>query len=260
MNPDQIQAPASPLGNFPELAAMYQSSFQLPLSQAQAGYQAGQDQVTVENQKKAAAAAEAAAKKRESAFADPSKWQRVQRADGGYGFYDPDGKEVSAIQYAQVVKKRPSDVLSDSQNPIDIQYIQDSKNLAAYYKAKANSNDPKQKAIAQQIEKQVKDTYKIDLAKTNHQEILNAFYSNYPTIYGANENNAPGFSGRDTFIPGSGGAQAQVEANNPLGFYGPQAGQGSGGGLGALGSGQPKPKSPNVLNRIHNASGPLRFL
>lgn len=213
----------SPLGSFPELAKLYQSSFQLPLSNAQTGAQAQQDQVTVENAKKAQAEAEA----RSRAFSDPSKYTVVQRPDGGYGFYGPDGKEVTAAQYAAVAGKLPTDILKDSQNPIDQQYIQDSKNLSAYYKAKAQSKyDKGQAAIAKQIETQVKNAYGLDLAKTPHQQVLQAFYSNYPTVYGPNKNNAPGFSGSNLAIPGTGtavgqlGGQSVVNSLNYGGFGG----------------------------------------
>ena len=225
------QAPdyaASPLGAFPELSQMYATNFSTPLSDANTGAQLQQDQVTVENQKKAAAQAESNAK----AFADKSKYTVQQRVDGGFGFYGPDGKEVSAAQYANNTGQKLTDVLKDSKNPIDIRYNQDQTNLTKYLSAKANSKfDAKQAAIAKQIESQVNKAYGINLGQQNPQQLIGMMQQNYPTIYGANKDNQPGFSGSSTALPGYGTANAQVEANNPLGFY---QSQGSSSGLGGL--------------------------
>lgn len=206
----QPQAPpsyaASPLGSFPELANMYASNFSSPLSNAQTDVQAQQDTVTVENQKRAAAAAEAAAKERADAFANKDKYTIQPRSDGGFGFYGPDGKEVSAAQYADNTKQKLTDVLKDSQNPIDIRYINDAKNLTSYLQARAQYNvDPNQQKIADAIEKQVnpiiQKNFGVNLHQANPQQLINFFQQNYPTIYGANQNNAPGFSGSSQFLP-----------------------------------------------------------
>jgi hypothetical protein len=218
---------ASPLGSFPELSQMYATSFSSPVSNARAGVEYSQDQTAVENAKKAAAEADA----RASAFADKNKYTVQQRSDGGFGFYGPDGKEVSAAQYANNTGQKLTDILKDSQNPIDVRYIQDQQNLTKYLQAKSQSKfDPKQKAIADQIEQEVNKVHGINLGQQNPQQLIQTMQQNYPTIYGANQNNAPGFSGPSTFLPNTGGAQSQAEANNPLGFYQSQ----SSGGLGSL--------------------------
>lgn len=227
MSPQQAPAyAASPLGSFPELSQMYATNFSTPISDANTSAQANQDQVTVANQK----AAEAEAKANAAAFADKSKYTIQQRSDGGFGFYGPDGKEVTAAQYANNTGQKLTDVLKDSQNPIDLRYVQDQTNLTKYLQAKANSKfDPKQRAIAQQIEKQTHQAYGIHLGQQNPQQLIQYMQQNYPTIYGAHQDNSPGFSGTSTFLPGAGTAQAQAEANNPLGFYQPQGGGGLGG-------------------------------
>lgn len=207
---------ASPLGSFPELSQMYATNFSSPLSNAQAGAQAQQDQVTVSNQK----AAEAAAKAQAAAFADKSKYTVQQRADGGYGFYGPDGKEVSAAQYANNTGQKLTDILKDSQNPIDIRYVQDQTNLTKYLQAKAMSKyDKGQATIAAQIEKDVNSqNYKLPdgrpikigqggIAPT---EFISYMQQNYPTIYGNNQDNASGFSGANLFLPGQGTAVGQL--------------------------------------------------
>lgn len=208
---------ASPLGAFPELQQLYATNFSSPISNAQAGAQNQQDKVSVDNANQAAQNA----KEQAAAFADKNKYTIQQRQDGGFGFYGPDGKEVSAAQYANNTGQKLTDVLKDSQNPIDVRYVQDQTNLTKYLQAKANSKfDPKQKAIAQQIEGQVNKAYGLNLGQQNPQQLIQMMQANYPTIYGANQNNAPGPSGPSTLLPSYGGAQAQAEANNPLGFYG----------------------------------------
>jgi hypothetical protein len=244
------QAPdyaASPLGSFPELSQMYATSFSSPVSNARAGIEYQQDQVAVENAKKA----EAAAKEAAAAASDPKNYKVQQRADGGFGFYGPDGKEITAAQYANNTGQKLTDVLKDSQNPIDVRYVQDQKNLTQYLQAKSQSKfDPKQAAIAKQIESQVSSTHKINLAKANPQQLIQLMQQNYPTIYGANQGNAPGFSKSSTFLPNPSGAQSQAEADNPTGFYQPQ---GSGGSdLGGLTSKKKSQPHQSLLSRIEH--------
>jgi hypothetical protein len=70
---------------------------------------------------------------------DKKNYQKVKKADGGYAFYDPDGKEISASDYANATGTKPSEVLADSENPIDIGYRDDYNNLQDYIHAKINS-------------------------------------------------------------------------------------------------------------------------
>src|SRR4051812_49364118 len=85
---------ASPLGSFPELNKLYSSApqiAQLNLTNPTNAYNTG---VQVSNDK---AAAEAAKKAQEN---DPSKYKQVLKPDGGYAFYDSQGNEITAGQYA----------------------------------------------------------------------------------------------------------------------------------------------------------------
>lgn len=185
--PQNIQTPTSPLGNFPELAQMYQSSFQLPLSNAQTGSQANADQITVANQKAAQSA---------------GNYRQIPLPDGGFGFVDPTGKEISASEYAAATGKAPTDVLKNSTNPIDIGYQKDFKDLQDYINLKLQSS--KDTAAAQKakaIEADVQKSYKINIAKMTPAQLIATFQSAYPTIYGANQNNAPGVPSGHTFIP-----------------------------------------------------------
>lgn len=214
MQPQQAPSyTASPLGSFPELSQMYATSFSAPLSDAKVGVQSAQDKTSIDNANQAAKNAQDQA----AAFADKNKYTVQQRGDGGFGFYGPDGKEVSAAQYANNTGQKLTDVLKDSKNPIDIRYNQDQTNLTKYLQAKANSKfDPKQRAIAQQIEQQTHQAYGIHLGQQNPSQLIQAMQANYPTIYGGSNS---GFSGASTFLPSASGAQAQAEADNLGGFY-----------------------------------------
>lgn len=184
MNPSEIQTPASPLGNFPELSQMYQSSFQLPLSNAQTSSQAQADQTSVSNAKSAQSA---------------SNYQVVQRPDGGYGFYDPSGKEISASDYAGATGKSVPDVLKNSTNPIDIGYQKDFKDLQDYINLKLQSS--KDTAAAQKakaIEQDVQKTYKINISKLTPSQLIQQFQAAYPTVYGRTNTGVPA---GHTFIP-----------------------------------------------------------
>ncbi len=170
-----IQTPTSPLGSFPELAKMYQSSFQLPQSSGAANILGNQAQKTVADQEAAAAAAKKA----------KQNYQRVKKADGGYGFFDGNGNEISAYDYANIVGKNPADVLADSENPIDIGYSEDYKNLNDYIKNKLNSKqDATSASAAKAVEDQVSKAHGVDLGTMNPQQIIEAFKAAYPTVYG----------------------------------------------------------------------------
>lgn len=180
----KIQTPTSTLGAAPEIAAAYQSNFQLPQSNFGAGAQAGLAQEQVQAQKAAAAAAEKAARDK----SDPSKYQQIARKDGGYGFYDPEGNEISAADFAHITNKSISDILKNSQNPIDKGFINDYKNLQHYGELKQNSsNDPQARAEAEAIEKQIKKAYGVDIHKMPIGDVIDAFKAQYPTVFGGNK-------------------------------------------------------------------------
>lgn len=56
---------------------------------------------------------------------DPSKYQRIRKNDGGFAFYDPSGKEIDIDTFAKATGNRRTDVLKDSENPLDQQFIGD---------------------------------------------------------------------------------------------------------------------------------------
>lgn len=132
--------PPSPLGNFPELAQAYASSFDRVGRQTQnAGneYNTGVQAQAEQAQRKASLEAES---QRLKDMTDPNKYQLRQKEDGGYDFFDPEGNQIDVATYTQRTGQRAADVLKDSQNPIDIQYVEDFNNLQGFFTALVNKD------------------------------------------------------------------------------------------------------------------------
>jgi oligoendopeptidase F len=58
-------------------------------------------------------------------LADPSKYSRAVNNSGGYDFYAPNGKKITAQDYASVTGKHVTDVIKGSQNTTDQNFLQD---------------------------------------------------------------------------------------------------------------------------------------
>ena len=205
-----VQAPTdNPLGASTSglLANKDRGSYQLAAASPASGALAASTNETVQAQK-AAAAAEA---KRKAAMADPNNYQRIKKADGGFAFVAPDGTEISAYDYANIIGSTPDKVLADSENPIDVGYQQDFKNLQDYMNAKVNyNNDKKAKATADQIEADVKESQGIDLRSMELADVVKRLKEAYPTVYGGNK---AGVKAGTTLL--SSGANAGAEPDDP---------------------------------------------
>lgn len=192
-----IQSPASPLGSFPELAQMYQSTFQLPQSSGATGVLAQNTNDVVDEQKRQAAAAEAArAAAASSGSRKGGQGYTIQaRKDGGFGYYDADGNEVSASDYADATGKDLSTVLKNSKNPIDKAFLQDYKQVNEYINNKIHAkDDPVARSKAQQVETQVRKLYNIKLHQQTPDALVNAFMAAYPTIFGKGSTYSGGYT------------------------------------------------------------------
>lgn len=114
-------AGATPGSYIPELANFYQGSFRGAAVDGATKGLAGAAQLTAEEEERKRKAAAAAA----AARMDPSKYQKVRKDDGGFAFFDPDGTEIDIHTYAKHTGQRRVDILKDSENPVDLQYIDD---------------------------------------------------------------------------------------------------------------------------------------
>lgn len=155
-----IQSPASPLGasQGPELAALFQSTYQLP--QATGAVSAGAN--IAAEQVAAAKRAAAEAKARADDLSDPKKYRRVRKADGGFDFFAPDGSQVDIATLTQRTGTRPLDWIDDSDNPIDKNYIANWKNLNDYMNAVTNQEATKIAVIKAKAKKNGRDLSKYE--------------------------------------------------------------------------------------------------
>lgn len=125
--------PSNPLGasNAPEIAKLYAASYGLQDAKGLASAKVSQAQ----DEKDAADAAAKLAAQKEADMSNFKAYKIVKKGDGGYDFYDPNGQQVDIATLAQRTGVKPSDVLADSENPIDVQYVNDYKNLQGFIQA-----------------------------------------------------------------------------------------------------------------------------
>lgn len=185
----QQGAPTStPLGDFPNIAKLYSSSYQLPdIQHAGAATANLAGDVVAKQQADQKAALQAQADK-----VDPNKYTQVPKADGGYAFLDPSGQEVSAYQYARITGKPLDGILQESQNPIDQAFVQDYKNLQGLLNAvRSGDTTTVDDAISAQPE--------LEKYKNDVQGLTQRFQQAYPTVFGGNQNGNQ--SVNSTFVP-----------------------------------------------------------
>lgn len=141
------------------------------------GVQAGGGLAGAQGQ--AADAADEAARKAQiqklSDEADPSKYQKVRKADGGFAFFDPNGKEVDINKFAAVTGSRRADILKDSENPLDQEYINDYLNMQDLASALYNGDNDTVKAFQEQ-----NPTTK----GRTPQQLMGLLIQKYPHMYG----------------------------------------------------------------------------
>lgn len=180
------QTPTSPLGDFPELAALSRSSFQLPGASAAAGAAGNVAQIGEANRRQA----ESIARRKKideitqkiqdiKDSTDPNKYQKAPKADGGFDFFDPKGNPISVAEYAKVTGKPVASILKDSQNFKDIQFIQDFDELQELVDATANGLTPEEK---EKIEKKHPGIVG-KIKNLTPDELIKQFRSYYPNVY-----------------------------------------------------------------------------
>lgn len=107
---------------------------------------------------------------------DPSNYKVVRKEDGGYDFFDSTGKPITIDRYAAVTGLRPVDILAKSENPLDIQYVQDYNNTRDVVEAINNGDQAT-------ISTFLKSNQQID-PKSTAADIMKALAEKYPHIYG----------------------------------------------------------------------------
>lgn len=106
---------------------------------------------------------------------DPSKYRRERKADGGFAFYDPSGKEIGIDQYAQITGMRLADILKDSENPIDQEFVNDWSNMNTLAQAMYNGDQETVNAFVQQNP---------NLKNIKPEQLMFELIKKYPHLYG----------------------------------------------------------------------------
>jgi hypothetical protein len=177
--------------------------------QGNVGVMAG---ATADRQEQEAAAARAAEARRLQDKMDPSKYRMQRKDDGGFDFFDPDGNSIDVKQYAQVTGRTPAEVLAKSENPFDIQFLND-------YGSTRNLVDAIQTGDTDTITSYVKDDNGID-PKSTAADIMGELARKYPHIYGkgryedsfGQSNNKPLFKLSSGMGSGSGGGGNSISS------------------------------------------------
>jgi hypothetical protein len=116
---------AAPSSYIPEIANAMRSQFALGgVASAGKGMSAVSSQIADDEEKRRQAARQQQIQALQDKM-DPSKYQKLRKDDGGFAFFDPEGKEIDIDTFSKRTGQRRVDVLKDSENPIDQQYIHD---------------------------------------------------------------------------------------------------------------------------------------
>lgn len=110
---------------------------------------------------------------------DPAKFKQLRKDDGGFAFYDPSGKEIDINTYAQRTGQRRTDVLQDSENPIDQQYIDDYVQMNDLNQAVWRGDA----AAIDEYKMLYPDLFKGDKSPTP-EDVTKKLLEKYPHIYG----------------------------------------------------------------------------
>lgn len=106
---------------------------------------------------------------------DPGKYRRERKEDGGFAFFDPEGKEIGVDAYAQITGMRLVDILKDSENPIDQEFISDYVNMNDLAQAMYNGDQATIQAFEQQNP---------NIKGLKVQDLMTELIKKYPHLYG----------------------------------------------------------------------------
>lgn len=164
---------AGPASSIPELAnyfgSIHRNNF-LKSATPGIGSLAGQ---RAEDEARAAEAARRERIQKLQDMLDPGKYEKQRKEDGGFSFFDPSGKEIDISTYVRRTGQRRADVLKDSENPIDQQYISDWSQMQTVMQGLWN-NDPIVKELVS----------KRPELKGSPDEVSRRLMKHYPHMYG----------------------------------------------------------------------------
>lgn len=119
-------------------------------------------------------AAREAAMRRIQDKLDPQKYQVRRKEDGGFDFLDPEGNKVDIGTYAQITGQRVVDILKDSENPVDLEYVNDWSNMNSLLNAMYNNDTD---TIASFVEQNP------SLKNKKPQDLAQELVRKYPHLY-----------------------------------------------------------------------------
>jgi hypothetical protein len=108
---------------------------------------------------------------------DPSKFRKEIAKDGGFNFFDPTGKAIDINQYAAQTGQRKVDILRDSENPVDQQFLFDYQKLNDVNQAVWNNDSAEIAALKQQYPDVLSGSTKPD-------DLNMRLLQKYPHLYG----------------------------------------------------------------------------
>lgn len=113
-------------------------------------------------------------------MADPSKYTREVNNSGGYDFFAPNGKKISAQDYASVKGQHTTDVIKGSQNTTDQEFLQDYKEVQAIGEATQQGG----KALATYLKKNPDIAKQLKSANLNtYADVVKNFRATYPQYF-----------------------------------------------------------------------------
>ena len=129
-----------------------------------------------EQEKQAAEAARQAQMQKIKDKLDPNKYRAEKdREDGGYSFYDPDGNQIGIDRFSAVTGIDPAKILSNSDNPFDLQYVNDYNNTRDLVTAIQNGDVDTINAFKAENK---------ELGKMKPEDLMRELIRKYPHIYG----------------------------------------------------------------------------
>lgn len=117
---------------------------------------------------------------------DPSKYYRTQSKNGGWQFYAPNGKQISATSYATVKGQHVTDALKGSQSTTDQQFLQDYKEVQNLGVAMQQGGTALQAYLKKNpdIQKQLKTNN-----LSTYSDVVKNFRSAYPQYFTPSQQN-----------------------------------------------------------------------
>lgn len=129
-----------------------------------------------QQEKEAAEAARQAAMQKIKDKLDPSKYRAEKdREDGGYSFYDPDGNQIGIDRFSAVTGVDPAKILANSDNPFDLQYVNDYNNTRDLVTAIQNGDVDTINAFRAENK---------NLDQMKPEDLMRELIRKYPHIYG----------------------------------------------------------------------------